>query len=98
MSTATDKSHGMRTTYMVYAAILAIAVIQVVVALTEGPSLPRMLILAVVQSYLAVMFFMHLRDEKRNLRLALIPATIFVLLMMNMFWRDAFRVHNFLTR
>jgi heme/copper-type cytochrome/quinol oxidase subunit 4 len=76
---------------MVYGAILAIAVIQVVVAMAMGPSLGRMLILAAIQAYLAVMFFMHLRDEKPSLRLALIPGTIFVLIMMNMIWADSFR-------
>jgi heme/copper-type cytochrome/quinol oxidase subunit 4 len=82
----------MGSTYAIYGAILAIAVIQVVVAMSMGPSLWRMLILAVVQAYLAVMFFMHLKDEKPNLRLALIPGTIFVLVMMNMIWADSFRL------
>jgi len=89
---STNNSSSMRTTYIVYGVILAIAVIQVVVAITMGPSLGRMLILAAIQAYLAVMFFMHLRDEKPNLRLALIPATIFVLVMMNMVWADSFRL------
>jgi len=89
---STDTSSSMSTTYIVYGVILAIAVIQVVVALTLGPSLGRMLILAVIQAYLAVMFFMHLRDEKSNLRLALIPATLFVLVMLNMVWADSFRL------
>jgi len=89
---STDTSSSMSTTYIAYGVILAIAVIQVVVALTLGPSLGRMLILAVIQAYLAVMFFMHLRDEKSNLRLALIPATRFVLVMMNMVWADSFRL------
>ena len=40
-----------------------------------------MLLLAIIQAYLAVMFFMHLRDEKPTLRLALIPGTLFVLIM-----------------
>jgi heme/copper-type cytochrome/quinol oxidase subunit 4 len=88
----TKTSNGMGTTYIVYGAILAIAVVQVVVALTMGPSLPRMLILAAIQAYLAVMFFMHLRDEKPTLRLALIPGTLFVLVMMNMIWADSFRL------
>jgi len=87
-----NNSNSMSTTYIVYGVILAIAVIQVVVAITMGPSLGRMLILAAIQAYLAVMFFMHLRDEKPNLRLALIPATIFVLVMMNMVWADSFRL------
>jgi len=83
---------SMKNTYIVFALILVIAVVQVVVALTVGPSLPRMLLLAAVQAYFAVMFFMHLRDEKKTLRLALIPGTIFVLVMMNMIWADSFRL------
>ena len=82
----------MGSTYFVYAAILAIAVVQVVAAIALGPSLWRMLLLAAIQGYLAVMFFMHLRDEKPTLRLALIPGTLFVLVMMNMIWADSFRL------
>ena len=88
----TQKSESMGATFIVYGLILAIAVVQVVVAMTMGPSLGRMLILAAIQTYLAVMFFMHLRDEKPNLRLALIPGTLFVLVMMNMIWADSFRL------
>ena len=88
----TQKSESMGATFVVYGLILAIAVIQVVVALTMGPSLGRMLILAAIQAYFAVMFFMHLRDEKPNLRLALIPGTLFVLVMMKMIWADSFRL------
>jgi heme/copper-type cytochrome/quinol oxidase subunit 4 len=82
----------MGSTFFVYAAILVIAVVQVIVAVTWGPSLWRMLVLAAIQAYLAVMFFMHLRDEKPSLRLALIPGTLFVLVMMNMIWADSFRL------
>jgi cytochrome c oxidase subunit IV len=39
-----------------------------------------------------VMFFMHLRHEKSTLRLALIPGTLFVLVMMNMVWADSYRL------
>jgi len=85
-------SNGMGATYIVFAAILAIAVVQVVVAVMMGPSLGRMLILAAIQAYMAVMFFMHLRDERPSLRLALIPGTLFVLVMMNMIWADSFRL------
>jgi hypothetical protein len=30
--------------------------------------------------------------EQRNLKLTLIPGTIFVVLMMNMIWSDSFRL------
>ena len=88
----TSTPGSMSSTYFVYGAILSIAIVQVVVAITMGPSLWRMLLLAVIQAYLAVMFFMHLRDEKPTLRLALIPGTLFVLVMMNMIWADSFRL------
>jgi heme/copper-type cytochrome/quinol oxidase subunit 4 len=80
------------TSYVVYGVILAIAVAQVVVAMTVGPSLTRMLILAAIQAYLAVMYFMHLRYERPSLRLTLIPIALFVLVMMNMIWPDSFRL------
>jgi cytochrome c oxidase subunit IV len=51
-----------------------------------------MLAVALIQAGLAVMFFMHLHAEQRNLTLALIPGTIFVVLMMNMIWSDSFRL------
>ena len=86
------RTSGMGSTYFVYAAILVIAIVQVVTAMALGPSLWRMLVLATIQAYLAVMFFMHLRDEKPSLRLALIPGTLFVLVMMNMIWADSFRL------
>ena len=85
-------SGSMTSTYLVYGAILLIAIGQVIAAIAMGPSLWRMLLLAAIQTYLAVMFFMHLRDEKPTLRLALIPGTLFVLVMMNMIWADSFRL------
>ena len=88
-------SHGMGKYLAVYLCILAIAGLQVLLAYhsAAGTSLMlRMLVLALGQGAIAVMFFMHLVDEKRNMILALIPTTIFVLLMMNMIWSDSFRL------
>jgi cytochrome c oxidase subunit IV len=75
--------------------ILALAGVQVLLAYRhlEGPPLVvRMLAVALVQAGLAVMFFMHMRRERRTLMLTLFPATLFVLLMMNMIWSDSFRL------
>jgi len=86
---------SMTTDIVIYLCILALAGLQIVLAYqhTEGSQLViRMLAVALVQAGLAVMFFMHLRDELPGLRVALIPVTIFVLLMMNMFWSDSFRL------
>jgi cytochrome c oxidase subunit IV len=80
---------------VVYGIILAIAGLQVLMAYHTPPGkqlMLQMLALALVQGGIAVAFFMHLRDEKRGLIIALIPTTIFVLVMMNMIWSDSFRL------
>jgi cytochrome c oxidase subunit IV len=88
----TSKSNGMATTYVVYVTILAIAVYQVCFAMMAGPQPLLMLMLALLQASIAVMYFMHLAQERRVLALALIPYTLFVLFMMNMIWSDSFRL------
>jgi heme/copper-type cytochrome/quinol oxidase subunit 4 len=90
MSTETG---SMKSDLVVYAAILALAGLQIFMAYhTGGSPVIRMLVVAAIQAYLAVMFFMHLRHEKSTLRLALIPGTLFVLVMMNMVWADSYRL------
>lgn len=51
-----------------------------------------LLLLAVCSAGLGLMYFMHLRQERGGLFLTLIPVTIFVLLMMNMWWSDSVRL------
>jgi caa(3)-type oxidase subunit IV len=85
---------SLKADLMVYVAILVIAGVQIFMAY-YSPGVIRMLLVAAIQAFLAVMYFMHLRDEKSTLRLALIPATLFVLVMMNMVWADSFRLIQF---
>lgn len=91
-----EKDGGSLTTdIVVYVCILALAGLQIVFAYqhTEGSQLVvRMLAVAIIQAALALTYFMHLRDELPGLRMALIPVTVFVLLMMNMFWSDSARL------
>jgi hypothetical protein len=88
----TQTSKSRRALYVVYVGILILAVFQVVIALLKGPSLLFMILVASLQAWCAVMYFMHLKEERPSLILALIPYTIFVLLMMNMIWSDSFRL------
>jgi len=94
--TTTDQANGsLKTDIVVYVCILALSGLQIILAYQHAGGaqlMARMLALALIQAGLGVMYFMHLRDERRNLRLALIPAIIFVLLMMNMIWSDSFRL------
>jgi cytochrome c oxidase subunit IV len=79
----------------VYFVLLAIAGLEVFLAyrhFSVGVLLTLLLALAFCGGGLAVMYFMHLMEERRSLFLTLIPATIFVLLMMNMLWSDSFRL------
>ena len=80
---------------LVYVAILVISALQILIAYQHIDAYRifiRMLLLAIVQAGLAVTFFMHMRSEKRTLALFLLPAAVFVLAMMNMFWYDSFRL------
>ena len=87
-----ETSNSMVAIYVVYFVILSIALSQVVLAFAMGPSLSLMLMAAALQASLAVLYFMHLGQERQSLVLALIPYTIFVLFMMNMIWSDSFRL------
>ena len=89
---ATGNSNSMTTAFIVYAAIMGIAVFQVLFAMMWGPSLPLMLFLGLLQASLGVMYFMHLGQERHVLFLALIPYTLFILFMMNMIWSDSVRL------
>ena len=95
MSTPSNTRDNLKTDITVYFVILALFGVQIALAYQNAQGsqlLARMLAVALLQAALGVMYFMHLRNEQRNLRLALIPATIFDMLMMNMIWSDSFRL------
>lgn len=93
---AITKSGSVIPKYLpVYFVLLAIAGLEVFLAyqnFATGSLLAILLGLAVCGGALAVMYFMHLAQERRSLFLTLIPALIFVLLMLNMIWTDSFRL------
>jgi heme/copper-type cytochrome/quinol oxidase subunit 4 len=79
----------------VYFILLAIAAVEIFLAYQDFSTARLVLILLVLaigSAALGLMYFMHLAREKRSLFLSLIPATIFVLLMMNMIWTDSIRL------
>jgi caa(3)-type oxidase subunit IV len=84
-----------RLNVTVWAGMLAIVGIEVAVTFAR-PSMPTLigalLILAIAQASLGVMYFMHLRHERAILGWSLISALVFVLVLMNQFWFDALRV------
>ncbi len=87
----------MRLYVAVWAGLLLIVGVEVALTylhLRSGTLLYALLGLALVEAGLGLMYFMHLRYERRTLFWSLIPALIFVFIMMNQFWSDAHRLRS----
>jgi caa(3)-type oxidase subunit IV len=90
-----SKSVGMGKDLVVYVCLLALAGLQFAIAfqnIDTSQMLVRMLAVAIVEAGLAVMFFMHLRTEKRGFTLFVLVFTIFVLFTMQYGWTDSTRM------
>ena len=95
MSTAAASGNVIRKYLPVYFVLIAIFLVEVFLAFrnfSTGTLVVLLLLLSICSASLGLMYFMHLAHEKRGLFLTLIPVTIFVLLMMNMFWSDSVRL------
>ena len=91
---ATHKNGGMTKDLIVFVCILALAGLQFVIAyqhISGSDMFVRMLSVAVVEAALAVLFFMHLA-ENRGLLWFVGIFTVFILLAMQYGWTDAFRL------
>ena len=81
---------------VIYGVILVIAALQFVVAysnISSGQMLTRMLILACVEAAFALLFFMHLADN-RALMWFVVIFTVAVILGMQYGWTDSNRLAN----
>jgi len=90
------KTGGMGKDLIVYACILALAGIQFVIAyqdISASQMFVRMLIVAIVEASLALLFFMHLWDN-RGLRWFVLGFAVAVILGMQYGWTDSFRLVN----
>jgi len=79
---------------VVYVCILVIAALQFVIAYSDitGPQMfTRMLILAIIEGALALLFFMHLSDN-HGLMWFVVIFTVSVILGMQYGWTDSFRL------
>jgi heme/copper-type cytochrome/quinol oxidase subunit 4 len=96
MATAADKSTGIGKDLIVYACILALAGIQFLIAyqdISASQMFVRMLIVACVEAALALLFFMHLW-ENRGLKWFVLIFTVAVILGMQYGWTDSFRISD----
>ena len=79
---------------IVYVCLLALAGIQFVIAyqdISASQMFVRMLIVAIIEAGLALLFFMHLWDN-RGLRWFVLVFTVAVILGMQYGWTDSFRL------
>jgi heme/copper-type cytochrome/quinol oxidase subunit 4 len=78
----------------IYVVILVIAALQFVIAYSDisaGQMFFRMMVLAVIEAALGLLFFMHLADNP-GLMWFVVIFTVFVLLAMQYGWTDSFRL------
>jgi heme/copper-type cytochrome/quinol oxidase subunit 4 len=95
MTTAAEQeSRGMGKDLLVFVFILALAGIQFVIAyqdISASQMFVRMLIVAIVEAALALLFFMHLW-ENRGLKWFVLIFTVAVVLGLQYGWTDSFRL------
>jgi len=94
MTTEAQKSGGMKKDLIIYVCLLALAGIQFVIAyqnISAGQMFARMLVVALIEASLALLFFMHLL-ENRGLLWFVVIFNVFVLLAMQYGWTDSFRL------
>jgi heme/copper-type cytochrome/quinol oxidase subunit 4 len=94
MTTEAKKNSSMSRDLIVYFCLLALAGIQFFIAyqdITTTQMFERMLIVAIIEGGLALLFFMHL-SENRGLRWFVIIFTVAVIFGMQYGWTDSFRL------
>lgn len=95
--TARASSPGPRTQVYVIVWVGLILIVGTEVLLTyahppAGRLLALLLVLAFLGAALGLMYFMHLKYERRSLFWSLIPYLIFALFMLDHVWPDALRL------
>jgi len=91
----TTAPSGMRRYLLVWLGLIIIVAVEVTLTyagMSPGALLAALLSLAVIEAGVGVMYFMHLRYERRILFWSIVPTLVFVLILMNHLWRDARRM------
>jgi heme/copper-type cytochrome/quinol oxidase subunit 4 len=91
----------MRRYVAVWLGLLAIVALEVILAAARvrtGLLVPALLALAAIEVAVALLYFMHLRYERRVFVWSVILSVVLTVIFMNHFWSDAFRLlHQRLT-
>jgi caa(3)-type oxidase subunit IV len=96
MASAAPEHDPSMGTYMgIWVGLLAIVGIEVAITYSRPETkhlLFMLLILAAVEALIGLLYFMHMKYERKILFWTIVPITIFVLFMMDHFWADAYRL------
>jgi heme/copper-type cytochrome/quinol oxidase subunit 4 len=90
------KDNGIGKDLIIYVFLLMLAGVQFVIAyqdISTSQMFERMLVVAIVEAGLALLFFMHL-NENRGLRWFVVIFTVAVLFGLQYGWTDAHRLVN----
>jgi len=94
-ATDADSSPAMKFYVAVWLGLLSIAGVEVFMTyrrFSSGVLLAVLLILAFIEAGLALLYFMHLKYDRPILLWSFVLSIVFVLLMMNQIWPDAYRM------
>ncbi len=96
MTTAEQhKSNGIGKDLVIYVCLLVLAGLQFVIAyqhIDAAQMFTRMLVVAIAEAALAMLFFMHLWSEKRAFLWFVVIFTVAVLLGLQYGWTDSTRM------
>jgi cytochrome c oxidase subunit 4 len=90
-----DQSGGIGKYVTVWIGLICIAGIEVFLTyrgFSTHQLLAVLFVLATIEAGIGLAYFMHLKYESSYLVWTLVPFVIFVLLMMNQIWPDAYRL------
>ena len=94
-SAESSPSPEMKFYVVLWTGLLGIVIVEVLLTYAGLRPLAltiSLLALALIEAAVALMYFMHLKYERRILFWSLIPALVFTLVMLDHIWPDAFRV------
>jgi len=92
---ATNQEPGMKMYVGIWIGLIVIMLVEVF--LTYQHMAPRSLIacllpLAFIEAGIGIAYFMHMKYENPHLLWSIVPITLFVLIMLDHIWPDAFRL------
>jgi cytochrome c oxidase subunit IV len=86
---------GLKIVFSVWFGLLGLTVLEVILAYRQLPlqtMLTMLMFLSVIKAALIIAYFMHLRYEQPSLFVTLIPALVFILIMMTAIFADSSRL------